>query len=747
MNIRVCILCFCLCSAPGAGATEFFVSLSGSDRNPGTLEQPFRTLEGARDALRAHARKGGLPPDGATITVRGGTYMLSKTFMLEKQDGGTSDQPVRYRAAVGEQVRIIGGKDLPLDTFRPVSDSRVLARIRPEARTHVLECDLRTHGIQNFGTHRQAGHGHPVQPAPLELFFNDTPMPLAHYPDTGEIMIGEIIDPGSIPRIGDYVNIRGGTFVYTDPRHADWLAAEEIWFQGYFKWGFADDKIRVASIDTTRKRVTFASPHMYGLGTGEPFNGYIALNLLEELTMPGEWYLDRTRGMLYFWPPTDVQTPYASVSLLEDPLIALEDVSFLSLEGFTLELGRSMGVVIEAGSHVTIAGCTVRNMGTSGIFFGQGAVQTFPHLTADDYEGVPASRTMGAFQMHYYKYTTWDRKAGSHHRVLSCDVYNMGAGGITLGGGSKKDLVPGGSSVENCRVYNYNRHHKAQWAGINVDGCGNLVAHNEVFRADLQAMFVRGNDHIFEYNHVHHVAQNSNDASAWYLGRDPSDQGNVVRYNFFHHVGRADRKWMMGVYCDDATCNVLIEGNVFYKAASYGTVYSNGGHDIVVLNNIFVEGYGPVFQLKSMWYDFGMFQLPYFFGPEGVYRRRLTRDIDIRKPPYSVRYPGLTDWFDLLPDSTTYVGMRPRRNRFERNLIVGYEESYRLVGEYAQCEFKDNLMTQTDPGFVDASRLDFRLRDGAEVYTRIPGFKPIPFDTIGLYLDQYRRTLPAAMTH
>jgi len=727
-----------------AGSAEIYVATNGSDNNPGSLAEPLRTLEGAREAVRARIRKDGLPPGGISIVVRGGTYVRTATFVLEIPDGGSAESPVRYRAADGEQVRIIGGVDLPLDAFKPVVDPRILARIRPEARDHILQCELRTQGISEYGNHRQAGHGHPVYPAPLELFYDDAPMPLAHYPDSGAIMIGEVIDPGSVPRIGDYVNIRGGTFVYTDRRHADWLAAEEVWLQGYFKWGFADDKIRIASVDTARRRITLATPHMYGVGSGEPFNQYVALNLLEEITMPGEWYLDRNKGILYFWRPASGAT-HVSLSILEDPLIALDGVSHLSLEGFIVELGRGMGISVEGGSHVTIAGCTVRNLGTCGVFFGKGAVQTFPHLTADQYEGIPASRTIGAFQMHFYQQTTWDRNAGSDHRVLSCDVYQTGAGGITLGGGSKKDLIAGNSSVENCRIYDYNRHYKAQWAGINVDGCGNRVAHNEVFQADLQAMFVRGNDHVFEYNHVHHVAQNSNDASAWYLGRDPSDQGNVVRYNFFHHVGRPDRKWMMGVYCDDATCNVVIEGNVFYKAASYGTVYSNGGHDIVVRNNIFIEGYGPVFQLKSMWYDFGRFEIPYFFGPEGVYRRRLTRDLDIRKPPYSVRYPLLKDWFDLLPDDSTYVGMRPRRNLFEKNLIVGYEETYRLVGEYAQCTFQDNFISRTDPGFVDASRMDFRLRDGAEVFTRIPGFTPIPFERIGLYVDRYRPSVPSTV--
>jgi hypothetical protein len=44
-------------------------------------------------------------------------------------------------------------------------------------------------------------------------------------------MIGEVIDPGSVPRIGDYVNIRGGTFVYTDRRHADWLPPRKSGFR------------------------------------------------------------------------------------------------------------------------------------------------------------------------------------------------------------------------------------------------------------------------------------------------------------------------------------------------------------------------------------------------------------------------------------------------------------------------------------------------------------------------------------
>ena len=47
---------------------------------------------------------------------------------------------------------------------------------------------------------------------------------------------------------------------------------------------------------------------MYGLGSGENFNQYVALNLLEELDQAGEWYVDPSSGLLILWPPGDIAT-------------------------------------------------------------------------------------------------------------------------------------------------------------------------------------------------------------------------------------------------------------------------------------------------------------------------------------------------------------------------------------------------------------------------------------------------------
>ena len=54
------------------------------------------------------------------------------------------------------------------------------------------------------------------------------------------------------------------------------------------------------------------------------------------------------------------------------------------------------------------------------------------------------------------------------------------------------------------------------------------------------------------------------------------------------------------------------------------------------------------------------------------------------------------------------------------------------MGDKPANDNRNNLQTKEDPGFADAGKMDFRLRDDSVVFKKIPGFKPIPFETIGL---------------
>ena len=57
-------------------AASFTIATNGDDKNPGTQQQPFATLEGARGAIRNLKKRSGLPPGGVTVWIHGGIYPL-----------------------------------------------------------------------------------------------------------------------------------------------------------------------------------------------------------------------------------------------------------------------------------------------------------------------------------------------------------------------------------------------------------------------------------------------------------------------------------------------------------------------------------------------------------------------------------------------------------------------------------------------------------------------------------------------
>ena len=54
--------------------SSFYVSVDGDDSNDGTIENPFRTPEHARDELRKIIANGKLPAGGFTVYIKSGVY-------------------------------------------------------------------------------------------------------------------------------------------------------------------------------------------------------------------------------------------------------------------------------------------------------------------------------------------------------------------------------------------------------------------------------------------------------------------------------------------------------------------------------------------------------------------------------------------------------------------------------------------------------------------------------------------------
>lgn len=722
-------------------AKDIYISKTGNDNNDGSKESPVLTLQAARDIIRKYKQTYSYVNESFVVYIDEGVYEQSESFELTSLDSGTSENPVVWRAVPGKEVRISGGRVLPYSGFKRVSDMKVLSRLMPEARKNVYQISLRDLGIESYGGETQYGHALPVSESSIELILNDSIMTLSRYPNSGYILLGKIVDAGSVPKYGDYSQ-RGGTFEYTDERHERWVDEKDLWIQGTFNNGYADDNIHVEKIDRRKKTVKLSTPHLYGLKSGSNYQHYFVKNILEELDMPGEYYIDRDNGMLYFWNPEGWgrKKGYITLSMLEEPIISLRGVSHVYLENLIVESGRGIGIYMEQSDNNRILGCTVRNIGTSGIFMGMGARQTVPYITHDHYDGVPVSGKVGSVQAHIYKYTSWNRQAGSNNLIKSCDVYNTGSGGIYLSGGDKKSLTNGNNVIDNCRIHNFNRRNHFGWAGVNVDGCGNVVRHCEIFDSEFQGIYVRGNEHLFEYNELHHVTTNSDDTSPWYIGRDPSDCGNVIRYNYFHHCGNKS-KANMCIYCDDSTADVKVFGNVFYNMNTiYGMIFSNSGRNLTFKNNIVINPVSHTVYASAHFYTWAKNMVVPSFNETGIIRERLTKSIDIYNPPYCERYPFLYDYLDPIIEGKEWSGIRMKDNVASNNLIVGSKvKSCALVGENAQFEWVNNWETVDDPGFVDMKNADFSLKEDSKVYKMIKGFKPVPFENMGIYKDEYRK--------
>ena len=164
-------------------AVQLYVAPTGCDTNSGSRTKPFATPERARDEVRRLTQNGKLPKGGVTIWLRGGDYFRTNALDLTAADSGTPRSPIVWRARKGETVRFLGGRKL--SGFEPVADSAILARLPEAARRHVMQVNLKTLGLNDFGEMQSRGFGRPLTPAHCELFFGGRPMTLARWPNEG----------------------------------------------------------------------------------------------------------------------------------------------------------------------------------------------------------------------------------------------------------------------------------------------------------------------------------------------------------------------------------------------------------------------------------------------------------------------------------------------------------------------------------------------------------------------------------
>ena len=253
-------------------AVDYYVSPDGNDawsglRNEQTAvgeDGPFATLARVRDAIRERKAAGALTGP-VTVHVRHGIYPLRDTLELTEADSGTPEAPITYRGPRKSRARISGGR--AVEKWHRVEEPGVLRRLRAPARAHVLQADLKALGIDSFGDMVSAAKWAQSRPG-LEVFFEDAPMTLARWPNTGMAKIAGF--PTGAKRKVLWGKTRPNTsvepaFHYDGEHQASWLGEPAIMLHGYWFWDWADQRYRVASIDPATKTIHLDREHHYGL--------------------------------------------------------------------------------------------------------------------------------------------------------------------------------------------------------------------------------------------------------------------------------------------------------------------------------------------------------------------------------------------------------------------------------------------------------------------------------------------------
>jgi hypothetical protein len=695
-----------------AEGARWYVAPEGSDRGPGTEAEPFQSLDRARRAVRDHFGQNGDSVGEVTVFVRAGHYALNKSVFFSDADSAPDGCRVTYRSYPGEKVVFFGGAALPASAFVPLdpADPRAESVIDPEARKNIRYVPLRAHGIREYG--ERSYHGFRVgggATPPMELFVDGRAMTPARWPNEGyapmdsSVPLEErIIDAGD-DWTPENRNGRGGTFRVDFDRLDHWAGAEDLWLDGLVANDWSWQSHPVASIDAEKKTITLRSAAPYTIKACPRF---FVENLLEEIDMPGEYFIDRTTGYLYLLPPAGFTADsFICVSTLAEPMVVVEGASRLTFDGLVFDTGRSGAVEVKSGEANRFRNLEIRNVTGTAV-----------------------------------------RLAGRNNGVSRCVIHHVGGSGVVLAGGDPKTLTAGHNAVEDTDISHFARYDKAYTPGVKLEGVGNRISHCEIHDGPHGGITVGGNDHLIEYTELHHLIQDFSDFGAIYMaiGHNPLQRGHLIRRNFIHDLGAPGRKWCVGVYSDWFSQGSTFEENVFYRIGDdpdtfefIAAVNSSGRYNNF-FNNIFVDCAIP--------YDRG-YNMTYGYKKNGKDKKLLAdwhavfADPAVLAGIHGTRYPELHRFFDeeiWFPDTC----------RFERNLV--YNRAVPLNPEYLPQHFimdrsskgwshhedlanaSDNWVTDVDPGFADISAMNFNLKEDARVLDEIPGFNIIPFNKIGI---------------
>lgn len=563
---------------PSLFAGEIYVSLQGNDKNPGTKEAPFNTLNRAIKQAREWRRLN--RPEvagGIYIRLEEGVYAQRNSLFLRPEDSGTPDSPTVICAVDGAHPVISGGVAVT-GWKRGCNHPAIPEKLRQK----IWSAEAPLIGNRRVETRQMWVNGHKVQRAAqfpdggLERMIDFNPEE-----QTITIPVSQSVNPERLQNAGQLEMIV----------HQRWAIAI----------------LRVKSIDVKdgqavvrfhepESHLEFAHPWPQPAIGGEKGNSSFCLtNALELLDQPGEWFQEYPSGTIYYYPQAgeNMETAEVIIPTLET-LVTIDGtlsrpVKHIQFDGITFEHTSWMRPSYQG--HVTLQG-------------------GFPLLDAYKLQepGLPekaelenqawitrpetAIRVRGAEHIDFKHCTfrhlsstgldyEWAVTASS---VEDCQFTDIGGTALLVGAfpdGGFETHVPfipadvrelcSHITIRNNFISNVTNE---DWGCVGI-GAGYVrnmdISHNEVCHLNYSGICVGWGwtslesgmcNNRIEANYVHHFARRLYDAGGLYtLSNQP---GSVMRNNRIEHLIEApyatnDRAFY--IYLDEATDGYTMENN------------------------------------------------------------------------------------------------------------------------------------------------------------------------------------------
>ena len=672
----------------------------GTAQGNGTLEQPLNSLTSARNKVRQLKKQG--VSGTFEIRVGQGDYTHLSGLNLKSEDSGTANSPVIYRALPGVKARFFGGRILDHNAFYPVPFDAEFSRrlIDKTALKHIQVINLKQQGVKDLG--KLVSHGWGLEPEnrvpPVMLTIGGKRMSLARWPNvdapnthlkvtkrmqglelglddfTGFTSFSRVIDKGigkkSLPQKNRkkgwehsavFMN-GGGTVAVEFDRMSRWHNNGNIFIDGVVSSSWEWTYNRVSHIDVDKKQFTLQmGAALTGVGDKLKAAHFFFENVAEEIDQSGEYYIDRTTGLLYLYPPTDFAQQPIVLSSLNQPAISGTDVSYVRFENLTFDTGRNLFAELKNTTAMAFIGNTITN-------FVKGGIDV----------------------------------TGNNNLISGNEISAIGGYGVRVDGGNLKHLSKANNVVEYNHIHNFAWDQRSQIPAVYLNGVGNRVAHNKIHDGPHFAIRIKGgNDHIVEYNEIFDVVKyHKFDGGALYIynTKVPEQRGSIIRNNYFHHIPNKRH----GIYIDNHTMGMFIENNLFVGVES--PVNINSGHHNQINRNIMIDCPTPIRISKFS------FHKVYNETMKQSWQKSTAKFIDSVEGMPHKKYPSFVAWLKMT-DAEKRKGIsfgqdnlffNPRTN-LAKHARNGIEDQMKTFVS------KNNRVLTTDPGFSNFQAGDYSI--------------------------------------